>query len=69
MILKKENINIEETMAIGDSDNDIDMLKLVNVGVAMGNGNDDIKKIADYITTDINDDGIEKALQHFDLID
>ena len=56
-------------MAIGDSDNDIDMLKLVNVGVAMGNGNDDIIKIADYITSDINDDGIEKALQHFDLID
>ena len=67
--LKKENINIEETMAIGDSDNDIDMLKLVNIGVAMGNGNDDIKKIADYITSDINDNGIEKALQHFDLID
>ena len=67
--LKKENINIEETMAIGDSDNDIDMLKFVNVGVAMGNGNDDIKKIADYITSDINDNGIEKALQHFGLID
>ena len=67
--IKKENINIEETMAIGDSDNDISMLKLVNIGVAMGNGNDNVKKVADYITTDINDDGIEKALQHFDLID
>ena len=66
--LKMENIKIEETMAFGDSDNDVDMLKLVNIGVAMGNGLASVKEIADYVTADIKNDGIEKALRHFKLI-
>jgi hydroxymethylpyrimidine pyrophosphatase-like HAD family hydrolase len=34
----------------------------------MGNGNDDIKKIADYVTDDVDHDGIVKALKHYHLI-
>ncbi len=66
--IDKENIKLEETMAFGDSNNDFDMLEYVGVGIAMGNGSADLKKIADYVTSDCKDDGIYLALKHFDLI-
>ena len=66
--LEMFNISLEETMAIGDGDNDIEMLKYVNIGIAMGNAEDEVKKIADYVTDDIDDDGVYKALKHFELV-
>lgn len=63
------NIDIAETMAFGDGGNDISMLKFVSVGVAMGNAGDNVKEIADFITEDIDDHGIETALIHFGLLD
>ena len=63
--LEKENIDISKTMAFGDSNNDIDMLKTVSIGVAMGNSSIELKEIADYITSDCLDDGILNALKHF----
>ena len=55
-------------MAFGDGGNDIDMLKHVGYGVAMGNAADDVKQAADYVTTEIDNDGIAHALKHFGLI-
>ena len=52
-------------MAFGDSNNDIDMLKTVSIGVAMGNSSVELKEIADYITSDCLNDGILNALKHF----
>ncbi len=66
--LEKENIKIEETMAFGDSENDIEMLEYVNIGVAMGNGTRDVKEVADYISDDCDKQGIKKALKHFNII-
>ncbi len=66
--IKTHNLKIEETMAFGDGDNDEDMLKCVGVGVAMGNGSIKAKQAADYITSDIDDDGVKKALEHFKII-
>ncbi|MNK32516.1 Sugar phosphatase YidA [compost metagenome] len=63
------NIDIAETIAFGDGGNDISMLKFVNIGVAMGNAGDNVKEIADFITEDVDDHGIEKALIHFGLLD
>lgn len=60
--LQANNINKNETMAFGDGPNDIEMLKYVEIGVAMGNGKDEVKEIADYVTDDIDSDGIYKAL-------
>ena len=57
-----------EIMAFGDGDNDIDMLKFAGIGVAMGNAGDAVKAAADYVTASVDDDGIEKALEHFGLI-
>nr|WP_256444868.1 HAD hydrolase family protein [Gemella sp. zg-570] len=61
-------IDIKETMAFGDGGNDMDMLKSVALGVAMGNARDDVKKVADYITDTVDNDGIEKALKYFKII-
>lgn len=66
--IDKYNIKLEETMAFGDSNNDHDMLKYVDIGVAMGNSDSELKKIADYVTSDCKDDGVYLALKHFGLI-
>ncbi|MBW5380597.1 HAD hydrolase family protein, partial [Brachyspira hampsonii] len=39
------------------------------IGVAMGNANDNVKDIADYIADDVDNDGIYKALKHFNILD
>lgn len=61
-------INQSETMAFGDGGNDIDMLEQVNIGIAMGNANDNVKHSADYVTSHVDEDGIFNALQHFKLL-
>lgn len=58
-----------ETIAFGDGGNDATMLQYCTVGVAMGNGTDEAKAAADYVTTNVEDDGIVRALRHFGLID
>ncbi|GAB2027942.1 Cof-type HAD-IIB family hydrolase [Lactovum odontotermitis] len=57
-----------ETMAFGDSDNDIEMLKGVGVGVAMGNATANVKEIADHVTTSNGNDGIARALAYYGLV-
>lgn len=61
------NIPQEEVMCIGDSENDLSMIKYAGIGVAMGNGLDIVKEAADYVT-DTNDNiGVAKAIEHFVL--
>ena len=43
------------------------MLEISGVSVAMGNGNANVKAVADYITDDIDEDGIEKAIYHYGI--
>ena len=62
------NIPIERTYAFGDSVNDIGMIRTAACGIVMGNGQDEAKKHADYITAPLKEDGILKALTHFGLI-
>lgn len=59
------NIKPEEIIAFGDEDNDCQMLNFAEVGVAMGNSNDRIKKEADYVTSSCDEEGVLSALQHF----
>ncbi len=61
-------ISQPETMAFGDGENDIDMIRFAGIGVAMGNGIPALQKAADYVTDDIDEDGIANALHHFGLI-
>lgn len=67
-VLDKEGYQLENTFAIGDSDNDLEMLKMVNLGICMGNGTEKAKKASDYITDDILQDGIANALRYILLL-
>ena len=67
--LEAVGATLEDTIAIGDSGNDIDMIDLCAIGVAMGNATDKIKAAADYVTTDVDKDGIYNAFLHLGLID
>lgn len=62
-------ISDAETIAFGDGGNDATMLEYCTLGVAMGNGTDEAKAAADYVTDALDEDGIAKALRHFGLID
>ena len=62
------HVDLSETMAFGDGDNDISMLDIVGIGVAMGNSAPQLIEHADYITDDIDHDGLYKALEHFHII-
>lgn len=55
---KLKNIKREDTIAIGDSNNDIDMFENVGFGVAMNNGTSGLKNIADKITLTNDEDGV-----------
>lgn len=56
------NIDKEEIIAFGDNYNDISMLEYVGMGVAMGNAEEDVKKIASYITDSNIESGVAKAI-------
>ena len=58
----------EEIMAFGDGGNDKTMIMAAGIGVAMGNANEDVKEVADYVTESVDDDGIVKALKYFGII-
>ncbi|MDG3142537.1 Cof-type HAD-IIB family hydrolase [Streptococcus suis] len=62
------DFELDEVMAFGDSENDMEMLTGVGIGVAMGNGQSKLKSVADYTTDSNNRDGISKALAHHGLI-
>ena len=61
-------LNIEETMAFGDGGNDISIIKEAGVGVAMGNAGEELKLVADYITTHVDEDGVKNALIKYGVI-
>ena len=67
-IIEYYKIDISETMAFGDGGNDLSMIEHCAIGIAMGNANEKLKKVADYITDDVDNDGIYKALKHFNII-
>ena len=47
------------------TENDVEMLQFVNIGVAMGNSSDKVKACADYVTGTVDEDGVAKAIEHF----
>ncbi len=61
--IKKLGIPIENSIAIGDSMNDYDMLERAGFGVAMGNADERLKKIADMVTKDVDESGVAYALR------
>ena len=69
VLLKYLRADIKDTVAFGDAKVDIPMLEYCNYGIAMGNGGNEIKSMADYITDDVTKDGLYKAFIHLGLIE
>lgn len=59
---------MDDTIAFGDGNNDIEMLSRMNLGIAMGNAAIKTKEVADYVTDTVENDGILKALKHFSFL-
>ncbi|MBR2216650.1 MAG: HAD family phosphatase [Selenomonadaceae bacterium] len=66
-LAEKLGVSIEETMAIGDGDNDIPMLKAVGKSVAMGNATPEVKAVCDYETDVCEANGFAKAIEKYVL--
>lgn len=58
----------DELVAFGDNFNDIEMMQQVGTKIAMGNAVDELKDIADFVTTSTNQDGIAHGLHYLGLI-
>ncbi len=67
-ILSFYGADISDSIAFGDGANDIEIIEEAGIGVAMGNASDELKSKADYVTSDILEDGIYNALKHFEVI-
>lgn len=61
-------IPLEQCYVLGDSNNDLPMLEFVPNSIAMGNASDSLKEKVAFVTADIEDDGVAKALKHFEII-
>lgn len=68
-VLQHFGLQSENAVAFGDGLNDLEMLREVGFGVAMGNGHPELQALADYVTADIADDGLALGLQRLGLID
>ncbi len=67
-ILEIEGIPLENSYAIGDGDNDIEMMDFIPNSVAMGNASKRCKEHATYLTDDIKNDGVLKGLKMLGLL-
>jgi hydroxymethylpyrimidine pyrophosphatase-like HAD family hydrolase len=67
-ILDYYGADVADTMAYGDSMNDVQMLKFCNIGVCMANGDERAKAIADDITPACNQDGIYLSFEKYGLV-
>lgn len=68
-IIEELSIEMKDVYAFGDGLNDIEMLQEVGTGVAMGNAHERVKRYADLVTSDVNEDGIVRGLKELGLLD
>lgn len=69
VLLNATDMSHASTVAIGDSSNDIDMLRFAYLGIAMGNASPAAKAAADEVTTDVGSDGIWNAFDRHGLLE
>jgi Cof subfamily protein (haloacid dehalogenase superfamily) len=67
VLAEKLGIKKEEIICIGDQANDIEMITYAGLGIAMGNAIEDLKALAQYVTSDNDNDGVSKAIEKFIL--
>ena len=67
ILLEKLGMTSDNLLACGDSGNDLAMIKLAGIGVAMGNAEDYVKEAADFVSADNDHDGVAEAIEEFIL--
>lgn len=67
-LCQRWGIDLSETMALGDSEADIGMIKAAGIGVAMGNAHASVKAAADWVAPHAGDAGLAVAVQRFVLV-
>lgn len=67
-LLSQINLTPADMIAFGDGYNDLSMLKLAGMGVAMENAAPEVRADADYVTLSNEEDGVAAALEHFNMV-
>lgn len=67
MLLKEMHLVPARVLAIGDGENDVDMLRMAGIGVAVGNARSEAREAADYVVASNDDDGVAEAVERFVL--
>lgn len=68
LMIEKLGIDKEDVYAFGDGLNDIEMLSFVGTGVAMGNAHEEVKRVADFVTKPVDEEGIWHGLKQLQLL-
>lgn len=68
-LIKMNYLKYDDVIVIGDSPNDVDMLKMAPVSIALGSGTQDAKANATFITKNVDDDGFYHAFKELGLVD
>ena len=68
VLLRHLGVELTDTIAIGDAKIDIPMFETCAYSVCMGNGGPEAKAAADYVTDDVDNDGLYKAFEHLELL-
>lgn len=58
-------IPLEQSMACGDSQNDMDIMETAGIGIAMGNAEEEVKKLAEFVTATNQEDGVALAIEKY----
>lgn len=64
-LIRELGFHANQTLAIGDGENDIEMIQVAGIGVAMGNADERLKKVAEHIVADNDHDGVAEAIEKF----
>jgi len=67
-LARKFGIPIEHTIAVGDGLNDIEMLQIAGTGIAVANACDELKKVSDLVTDDIDAGGMYRVFKDLNLV-
>jgi len=67
-LAERLGVPMSDTIGIGDSYNDLEMLRMCGVGIAMGNADATVKSYADDVTTSVSDDGVFRAFERHGLL-
>ncbi|CDQ19906.1 hypothetical protein SAMN05192559_103149 [Halobacillus karajensis] len=67
-LVEAAGLHMEDTYAFGDGLNDIEMIREVGTGIAMGNAVSETKAVSDFVTKDVAEDGIAHAIYELGLL-